>query len=78
MVALTMPEGPASAQVREDRREFRRLLVLTTAVLLVVAGVSRLLPQRWRPPGASPPGQGSLLAEARTAAAGIVPFAFMS
>ena len=78
MAALTMPERPHLAAAQAERRQFQRLLAVTTAALVPVVLAGRLLPPRWRPSGGSPPGRGSVRAEARAAAASVVPFAFMS
>ncbi len=61
----------------EEEREFRVLIMVSFAIFLVIAVVSRLLPPRWRVFAPAAEGRRSVFQEARTAAYTTIPFAFM-
>lgn len=78
MANITMATMDARRRDRAaEAREFRVALRLGFAVFLILALVSRLLPQRWRLlPGTGGAGR-SVVAEAREAANTVIPLAFM-
>jgi hypothetical protein len=65
------------ATALHDRIEFRLLIAVAMLWFLVVATLSRLLPQSWRPLAGTAARNESLFAEARRTAYTVIPYAFM-
>ena len=77
MKTSTSTRAVSHATPLHDRIEFRLLIAVSLLWFLVVAAVSRLLPQSWRPLSSRAAKGESLFAEARRTAYTVIPYAFM-